>query len=360
LPDNNITAGTNNSAPESQPAKNKRASWIFLFAITLAIVLLYLTLRGLDWRSFWNTIRNGNYELLLITIPIASLNYFIRATRWSVLIRSEKKVSVISIFWANMVGYLGNSYLPARAGELLRSAFLGREKGLGVSFVLATALTGRALDVVALVIIGSLALLGQGAIPPELQNAVRITALIGLVGLVIILVMPHQEKLAFKILGKLPLSEKLQTVLSKQLSRFLTGMRSLQNTKRLITFITLTIVIWLVDALANVIGVHIIGQSLNIGQALILLAALGLSSAIPSTPGYIGVYQFVAVTVLVPFGFSKPDALAYIIIGQILNYLVITFWGLIGLWQINRVHQGLGISTNDIPAENHNHSIESG
>jgi len=91
-----------------------------------------------------------------------------------------------------------------------------------------------------------------------------------------------------------------------------------------------------VDAVANVIGVHIIGQGLNIGQSLILLAALGLSSAIPSTPGYIGVYQFVAVTVLVPFGFSKPDALAYILISQVIGYLVISFWGLIGLWQINK------------------------
>ncbi len=243
---------------------------------------------------------------------------------------------MISVFWANMVGYMGNAYLPARAGEILRSAFLGREKGLGTSFVLATALTERALDVVALVIIGSIAILDQSSLPSQFQNAVRVMTGAGIIGLIFILIMPYQQKLFFKVLHVFPLPEKFKTALGEQISRFMIGMRSLQNPKRAISFAMLTIVIWFVDAITNVIGVRIIGQNLNIGQALILLAALGLSSAIPSTPGYIGVYQFVAVTVLVPFGFSRSDALAYILISQILNYLIITFWGLIGLWQINR------------------------
>ena len=81
-------------------------------------------------------------------------------------------------------------------------------------------------------------------------------------------------------------------------------------------------------------------QTLNLDQALVLLAALGLSSAIPSTPGYVGVYQFVAATVLVPFGFSRPDALAYILISQVFNYVVVSFWGLLGLWQLNRGRKG--------------------
>jgi uncharacterized protein (TIRG00374 family) len=323
-------------APDNQNIHKRRFAWLAIFTILLAAILLYFTLRGLDWESFWNAIRNGRYEILLIIIPIASLNYFIRAARWSIFIHSQKKVLVISIFWANMIGYMGNAYLPARAGEILRSIFLGQEKGLGISFVLATALTERALDVIALVIIGSISMLGQSSIPSQLQNALRATASIGIIGLIFILIMPHQEQLVFKILNIFPLPEKLRVVLIEQTSRFLIGMRSLQNAKRAITFTALTIIIWFVDAIANVIGVHIIGQSLSIGQALILLAALGLSSAIPSTPGYIGVYQFVAVVVLVPFGFSRSDALAYILISQILSYIIITFWGLIGLWQINK------------------------
>jgi len=48
------------------------------------------------------------------------------------------------------------------------------------------------------------------------------------------------------------------------------------------------------------VGVHI-----SFRIALLVLTALGLSSALPSTPGYVGIFQFVAVTVLAPFGIDR-------------------------------------------------------
>ena len=58
---------------------------MLVFAFLLAGVLLYFTLRGLDWVAFWATITRGHYEFLLLTIPIASMNFFIRAARWGIL-----------------------------------------------------------------------------------------------------------------------------------------------------------------------------------------------------------------------------------------------------------------------------------
>jgi uncharacterized protein (TIRG00374 family) len=332
-------AETTRGVPHNDPRRSRRRSlWVLLFSLILASVLLYFTLRGLDWAAFWKTIRNGHYEFLLLVIPIGSANYFIRALRWSIFVSSEKKIPILSVFWANMVGYMGNAYLPARAGELLRSAFLGEKSGLGTSFILATALVERILDAIALVLIGSISLLWLGNISPWLANAVRIMALAGLLGLAVIVAAPFQEKLIQRLFGWLPLPAKISKFVSNQITRFLVGMRCLQSGRRLLTFILLTAVIWLVDAVGATIGVRIISQTLSLGQALILLSALGLSSAVPSTPGYVGVYQFVAVAVLVPFGFSRSDALAYILISQILGYLVVSFWGLLGLWQLNKYH----------------------
>jgi uncharacterized protein (TIRG00374 family) len=324
------------SSPEELSRNRRGSPWVMIFSLALASLLLYLTLRELDWNTFWNTVRGGHYEILLLTIPISSLNYFIRAFRWNVFLSSGRKIPLVSVFWANMVGYMGNAYLPARAGELLRSVFLGKSSGLGASFVLATALTERLMDVVALVLFGSIFMLFQFSLSPLLVSAVYAMALVGFIGLVVIIAAPTQEKLILKVLGRLPLPEKISHVISEQVSNFLVGMRSLRNGHRLQTFIFLTCIIWLIDGVANVIGVRIISGSLNLGQSLFLLAALGLSSAIPSTPGYVGVYQFVAVNVLVPFGFSQADALAYILISQIINYVVVTFWGLIGVWKIRR------------------------
>jgi len=327
-------------AANDQPEKKRSHTWVLVFAFALAAVLLYFTLRGLDWASFWETITSGHYAILLLTIPLASINYFIRAVRWRILVNTDKKVPLLSVFWANMVGYLGNAYLPARAGELIRSAYLGQKSGAGTSFVFATALVERLLDMIALVLIGCVALLLQSQISALLAEAIKVMAAAGVIGLAIVIVVPFQEKLIARLVDRLPLPSRVNQKVSEQVERFLVGMRSLHNIRRLASFFLLTAVVWLFDGLGNMLGVRIISHSLSLGQALILLAALGLSSAIPSTPGYIGVYQFVAVSVLVPFGFSRPAALAYILISQVVGYLIVSFWGLIGLWQVNRAPLG--------------------
>lgn len=313
--------------------RKKTRTWVIILAFSLAAVLLYYSLRGLDWASFWQVLRIGQYHYLFATLPMAVLNYFLRALRWRILVQDEKKLSPLTVFWANMVGYLGNLYLPARAGELFRSAILGKESGKGMSFVLATALTERVIDVVALVVILSAALLWQSDLPPFILNISRGVGIGGVIGLLTIFILPHQEKLLRSLICHIPLPKTWQAIIEDQSTRFLTGMRSLQNFHRITKFLAFTLIIWWIDGLSIVIGARILSRTLSLSQALILLAALGLSSAIPSTPGYIGVYQFVAVSVLVPFGFSHADSLAYIIIIQISGYILVTLLGLIGLWQ---------------------------
>jgi uncharacterized membrane protein YbhN (UPF0104 family) len=94
--------------------------------------------------------------------------------------------------------------------------------------------------------------------------------------------------------------------------------------------------VWWIDAVSAVLiatGMHL---PLSFPVAMLLLAALGLGGSVPSTPGYVGIFQAVAVAVLPPFGFSKSDAIAYILVFQGLSYAVFVSWGLLGLWRLKR------------------------
>jgi uncharacterized membrane protein YbhN (UPF0104 family) len=62
--------------------------------------------------------------------------------------------------------------------------------------------------------------------------------------------------------------------------------------------------------------------------AALLISALGLGSAVAATPGYVGTFQFIAVTVLGPFGISRDAALALILVVQALGYIVVLVLGL--------------------------------
>ena len=70
---------------------------------------------------------------------------------------------------------------------------------------------------------------------------------------------------------------------------------------------------------------------LSLVLTMALIAFLGLSSAIPSTPGYIGVYQFVAVMLLTKYGYSQGSVVAYITAIQFITIIQVFFWGGIGI-----------------------------
>ena len=109
----------------------------------------------------------------------------------------------------------------------------------------------------------------------------------------------------------------------------------------------MTAVIWTLDALGSVVAAKALGLSMPLSVAFLLIAGLGLASAVPSTPGYVGVYQFVAVSILVPFGFSRTNAIAYILFAQALSYALIGFWGALGLLCYRRlkIHHDLPITS---------------
>jgi uncharacterized protein (TIRG00374 family) len=301
-------------------------------AILLAGILLYLALRQVSWSELWQAFQAIRLEYVGLAFFTTTLALAARALRWGVLVSAQKRTSLLSMFWATAAGYMGNNFLPARAGELIRSIMLGKDAGISASFVLATALTERLMDVIALVMIGAWVISTIAlALPSWLYSAIQWMALVGLLALAIFLLAPRLEKWLLKILGFLRLPEKWQTRLSGLLSQFLSGAKALVHPGRAAAFITLTIVVWAIDGAGNVIFAHGMGLSLGFEQALLLLVALGLSSALPSTPGFVGIYQFVAVTVLPAFGWSPSQALAYILAGQAINVVTISLWGLIGM-----------------------------
>ena len=101
------------------------------------------------------------------------------------------------------------------------------------------------------------------------------------------------------------------------------GLRAFHDWGRFAGFVLLTVAVWVTDAFSTMTGAAALGIGISFPMALLLLAGLGIGSSLPSTPGYIGVYQFVAVTILTPFGISRDAALAYIFVFQAVGYAVV-------------------------------------
>jgi uncharacterized protein (TIRG00374 family) len=302
--------------------------WSWILALPLAALLLWWSLRGVDWKAVWNTIAGAHWEFLAAASLFGCLSFFMRSLRWRILLNAEESLSVGLVFCATLAGYLGNAFLPARAGELIRTMVISGRSSLSKTYVLTTALSERLMDVIALVLWASLILLGVHPKPGWMGGVARTMAIVAGLGAAAIAIVPHTGELTQKLLRRLPLPHALRDRLIGLADQVLLGMRAFHHTGRFLGFGALTILIWVSDAASTMIAARALSLAISFPMAMLLLTGLGLGSALPSTPGYVGIYQFVAVTVLVPLGIAKSGALAFILMLQAYGYVMTLLLGL--------------------------------
>ena len=98
-------------------------------ALLITAVLMYVSLRGLEWRQVWRTMAGANGPDLGFVFALSSTTLFLRALRWRILLTADGPIGVRTVFWANAAGYFGNNFLPARAGELVRTLMVSSRSG---------------------------------------------------------------------------------------------------------------------------------------------------------------------------------------------------------------------------------------
>lgn len=320
------------------PTHRQRSVWRIArtaFGLLLAAGFLALAFRKVDFSQLRQVVLQANVALLVAALALGSANLLTRAARWRVLLSASGPVPFRLTFWVMTVGYLGNSILPMRAGDLGRSYLMGQRAGMGGTFALATTVAERVLDAAFLVIVGGLSLLGHPLVPDWLSRGLIVLAVVSCIGLGVLLAMPRiWGPLASRLERIQRLSSMVRRLRERWLDRFFEGLASIRHPGRMAMFLGLTCALWFVDAICTVLVARALGVVISIPAALVLLSALGASSAVPLTPGQIGVYQWVASSVLGSYGVAPEPAVLISIGLQAVNYLILLAWGAVGVLQL--------------------------
>ena len=75
-----------------------------------------------------------------------------------------------------------------------------------------------------------------------------------------------------------------------------------------------------------------LGLDLSLVTALVVLAVVQFGTAVPSTPAKVGVFQYLSVLALVPFGVGQDVALTVGIWLHLVSYLPPVVLGSVGSW----------------------------
>lgn len=313
--------------------------------MVVTVGLLVWVLYDVDWSAALGHIRRANFPLLVAMVVVATLPFGMRAVRWQLMLRDTDgaRLPLLPLWRAVAVGFMANNLLPARAGEFARAWIVSRATSVRVTTALASIVVERVFD--ALVLVGFLVVaLVAPAFPADAQVggvALRRLALFTgaafgavLVACVIIVVRPAPWIAVLHSVGTRLLPERFATKLIDGADGLVAGLAVLRTPGRLPGVLAWSVALWLVNAASFWLGFRALNLDLPFEAALLLQGLIAFGVAIPSSPGFFGVFEAVAIVGLAFYGVPKDHAVSYAVTYHLTTFVPITLLGFHALAQL--------------------------
>lgn len=234
---------------------------------------------------------------------------------------------------AFFIGFLANSVLPARLGEIVRAKSLGDlSKSVirtGGTKSLSSIFLEKVLDGLILIFF-FVVLTSFFSFPPWMRKIGWVAALIfGGLFFSIFLILFYKD-IVQKILGKLLfwIDNSHRVKILNMFTWFAEGLRVIKNPDNMIPFIVSSIIIWLVEGMIIFVFIRSLNINVPIVSGYFVMTLIGFGIAIPSAPGYIGVYQFICIKALSFWGINESLALSFSLVMQVAIYIPMNLIGL--------------------------------
>ncbi len=303
----------------------RRAVLGLMVGLGVSAAALTLVVRWAGWRPLVEALRAVDLRYLALGVSIFLVSMVARAACWQVLL--GRRVSLGRALAALNQGYLLNNILPWRMGEFGRAVLLGRRPGLSVPTVLSSILVERLYDVI--LAVGLLiALLPWAAGAAWAPRAALLATSAALGGLAVVAGLLHWPDLAARMLNRLPGDPQGW---GRRWAAFRDGLAALQNPRQAaVSFAWLTLS-WGLAAVEYWAVVRAIVPSAQLLWAGFMLTVTLLGVAIPSSPGYLGVFEAAGVAALSAFGVPPAQALAAALVLHGMVYSIASALGAIAL-----------------------------
>lgn len=272
-------------------------------------------------------LRHADPLISLACLATVVAAMWLKAVRWRLFFPEPDKVRRSGLHEALYIGYMVNTVLPLRLGEVVRAYLAAETERVSKSTTLATVLIEKVLDLGTMALL--LFLLGQ--IFPDLPESARYAAIVSGIGLAIAI-----GCIAFALAAR-NLAMSLALWMERRvkplaaigvaglLSAFLDGLDFARKPVTLAWVLFWTVVQWALSGSTVVLAmlaVGITGASTYelLQMTLLVLVATNLSMAIPSAPGYVGVFHGVFVATLALFGVREEVATAAAVVEHALVF----------------------------------------
>jgi glycosyltransferase 2 family protein len=327
-----------------------KSSWRSIIGIALSAVLLWWTLRDVSLAVVWGELSRSSLPLFLASAACATLIFPLRARRWKTILEPVAPNQPFGALWrSTAVGMMANNVLPARAGEIVRAYALTRQTGVPFATSIASLAVDRLFDMIVLLLLAVTAFIDP-AFPREARVAGQslgslaqgsvLIVLVLLAGLYALAFFPSKLVRIFELFAR-RVSPTIEERGRIALMRFSEGLIVLRTPGRFTAVLGWTIAHWLLNAFAFWLGFKAVGIDLPYSAALFLQTLIAVGVALPSAPGFFGVFEKLSTIGLAVYSVPAALATSWAIGFHILSFIPIT---VIGAWYFSR----LGLHMKDI------------
>ena len=315
---------------ENIKVSNPHSSYIKIFWTTIKILaglaLLILSIQGIQLENLITGIRSANLSWLVLAILSVLLGLLLKVWRWVVFIKNYRiQASNARIYSAYFVGQAVNIILPLRGGELVRMGYFTGEPKVFPAIVSTIALE-KYLDLVALTVCGLLV-----SIKFSLENILNLRGLLLPLTSILTLLLLATILFGPAAWRKFRTGNKLPKGVIEWMDRWVAASQWLRRPRLVLPGILLTIIIWGVMWLTNLLLFKSLGLSLGGTAAGLVLISVYIGLLPALMPGNIGPFYFFARLALLPFGINHDQAFVFAVVLHAIVTLPPLLGGVIGL-----------------------------
>ncbi|MBN2373702.1 flippase-like domain-containing protein [bacterium] len=312
----------------------------FWIGILISGIFFFLFIRGMDIGKVWKATREANYFYVLLSLIVNTLIFLIRAERWKYLMDPIKRIRFSSLFSAECIGFMGNSLLPARAGEFIRAYIIGKREHVSKTSSFATIVIERLFDglVLLFMLIVVVAIYpfpedthGSYITVPFLKLAVVLTAFFyGLVISVLILLCwkPRNVWLVMNATLFKYLPQGFVSRIEIFYNSFVLGLESLKRGRHMVSISIYSIFLWLVAALGFYLLFPAFSMPLSYFSSILVMVAVAIVVMLPSSPGYVGTFHLASSEALILLGVTVDKAKSFALVSHAVCIIPVVFMGL--------------------------------
>jgi glycosyltransferase 2 family protein len=299
----------------------RRVAVALLIGIPASALFLYLASRGLNYHDVRRALGRAELGWLIVAVALMACVYVVQTLRWQRIARHEGTFSLRrGLRW--VIGCVAiNNVVPGRPGELFRAYWLGDALHIPKARALATVLVDRAADVLTLVA-GLLIAYPFTPHPAWLRHLDLVAIPIGIAIIAILAWARWHTKRRDE-------SRQHDGWLRRQFSQLVQGAARVVTRDDIPAIAALSALAWTLWAAAAWVVAYSLGISLTLPEMLFITAMINLGSAIPSSPGFVGTYQWLSVAGLGLFGVGHAEAFAFAIVLQAVWFIPTTIAGLV-------------------------------